>query len=99
MITRKDMTNVFDKILEAFDDGARVNNMKIYIPQDMEFTVRRSRGDEIEVTFIGEEPSVRWHFVPTPFSIQGFIFGRYGGVVRIRNFRDIQFEYQDQHFE
>ena len=87
------LPNIYDILSDALADGYSVGKgITISIPKDMKFEVVQRKGS-ISINFTGDEPSVKWFIIPTPFRIKGVDFTKDGGVAKIANMPDIPFNY------
>lgn len=89
-----DLQNVHYIISQLFTDGYQINNLKIKCDTPTKITVT-NKNDILFFSFENNLPQAEVNkFVTFRLSIEGISFGKNAGVIKIKNFPDIPFDYE-----
>lgn len=89
-----DLQNVHSIISQLFTDGYQVNSLKIKCDTPTKITVT-NKNDILFFSFEDNLPQAEVNrFVTFKLLIEGISFGKNAGVIKIKNFPDIPFDYE-----
>jgi hypothetical protein len=89
-----DLKNIYQILNQLFSTGFYVNNIKIkcQTPADVKIV---NNGESVYFSFENNLPSAEVHkFITLKLNVEGVSFGKTGGMIKLKNFPDIPFDYE-----
>jgi hypothetical protein len=92
-----DLKNIYSILDQLFSSGFSVNNIKIKCATPSNIKITHTK-DSVYFSFSDNLPSAEvYKFITLKLSVEGISFGKTGGVIKLKNFPDISFDYEKKH--
>lgn len=91
-----DLKNIYQILNQLFSTGFYINNIKIkcQTPADIKII---NNGESVYFSFENNLPSAEVHkFITLKLNVEGVSFGKNGGLIKLKNFPDIKFDYEQK---
>lgn len=91
-----DLTNIYEILNKLFTDGYQVNTLKIKCESPTTIKVVNNNNG-LYFSFENNLPSAEVNrFIKLKLYIEGISFGKTGGIVQLKNFPDMPFDYESK---